>query len=346
LTKNNIPTKNEENAIKREDIKRDFSISKLQDMLSNSKENYKENKRENQKENEKENYKKSHEKDYERNYKENYENNLEKDYSEDDKDDESNNESGRTLASDQKKQSYELQFILNKLYINHTAEKLSNMMAGRQIGNKAIGNMLKIQKGFLTSNEIKTLKNAGIIIEEIENDISFDGVSNKNQIKRQGTEQQPNAPEQKPMAVRVTMTHNPNEPIIIEPIEPDKVSKPTVPPRPYRPTELSNPSSNIPTKSNTPETQRPNTAETTKQQEQTMSNGSIDNYKLDMNPNGMSTSCTICYYTEEQRNALIRIANNSLRNMLDSKKHLTQYYKQKEEGQQQQGQQGTGWSKY
>jgi hypothetical protein len=91
---------------------------------------------------------------------------------EEDNDDNDEGENKRDLDSERKKQNYELQFVLNKLFINHTAEDLSKMMSGQHINGRTIGRNFKIQKGFLTSTEIKTLKESGFVVEEIENDIA------------------------------------------------------------------------------------------------------------------------------------------------------------------------------
>jgi hypothetical protein len=269
-------------------------------------------------------------------------------------DEEDDNENQRDKDTEQRKQNYELQYALNKLSANYIAEDLSRMKAGeKNINNRTIGKTIKIQKGFLTPSEIKALRNAGFIIDEIENvsDVSLvENMRNPNlrekanplqtqrndqkNIEQQQTKQQQREQQLEAMTARVGVTrHGPDRPLVVETIRPNKPQKPTMP------IEVNNPIN-----SKTPETQRPQDiqqSEPSKSKEQTTLNGWMDNHKLDVNPNSMTASCIIHYYTEEQKNALIRAADNSLNSMLDSKKHLAQYYDRKD-GQQQN--KGTGWN--
>jgi hypothetical protein len=265
-----------------------------------------------------------------------------------DRDDDYFKNNGKLGEEEQK--DYELQLILNKISLNSESEKLKSMQSpqAQQANNIINGKIIRIQAGILSAAEIKRLKMLEYHIEEFKSmgslDIGTEGM---------GIENVP----QIPRSIRITMfpnsknpplveilspveelptnhpmdTTNPPKPIEIaeQPPKEQPINQPE-PPEPINQPEPINPVKPIETPASIEQTQLQQPELGEKPEKQQILSGWTDSYNLETNPNMMTTSCIIHYYTEEQRSQLERAAHGQLQNMLDSNKHLGQYYTQKD----------------
>jgi hypothetical protein len=243
-------------------------------------------------------------------------------------------------SEEEKQKDYELQLIFNKISLNSESEKLKLMQnpQGQRVNNIVNGKIIRIQAGILSATEIKRLKMLGYHVEEFKPIESLDA----------GNVEIENI-SYTPKSIKITMFPNSKNPPLVEILNPtgefplDYPASTVNTPKPLKPVDQPkplNPIKPVEIPASTPiEQTSPKQPESDRPKEQQIPNGWIDSHNLETNPNMMTASCIVHYYTEEQRNQLEQVARGQLQSMLDQNTHLSQYYAQKDNPSQ-----GSGWN--